>query len=327
MADLPRVLMITSEWPTSEKPYQVPFIVRQATFLKRAGVALDVYPFRGSKRPDRYAAFWAEAQRKIASRKYDLVHAQWGQSALLALPKRIPLVVTFRGDDLEGIIGSNGKPTLAGYALQNLSRVVSRVADEVILVSESLARRMPKRDYHIIPSGIDMDLFRPIAKQEARKKLGLSPNQRLVLFAGSATNPRKRIDLARTVVELVCQEMDAELLVASGVNHDQIPLYMNASDALLLTSLHEGSPNVVKEAMACNLPIVSTNVGDVQERIGNIQGCFISQEDDPETIAKGLLKILKVPERPDLRSHVMDLDENILTQKVIQVYRKTINYS
>jgi len=130
-----RVLMITSEWPAPEKPHQVPFIVQQAEFLRQAGVDLHVFPFRGGKRLDRYASAWLQAQRIISNGKFDLIHAQWGQSGLLALPKRIPLVVTFRGDDLEGIIGENGKPTRQGNILKNVSRLVARTADQIMLVS------------------------------------------------------------------------------------------------------------------------------------------------------------------------------------------------
>lgn len=325
MASLPRVLMITSEWPTPDKPYQVPFIVRQVDFLRRAGIELDLFTFRGGKRPQNYARAWLQANRQIATKKYDLIHAQWGQSGMLALPKRIPLVVTFRGDDLEGIIGAGGKHTIQGYILQSFSKLVAMLADEVIVVSETLARKLPHRRYHVIPSGLDLDLFRPMSREEARKRLGLPNDRHYVLFAGMAGNPRKRFDLAKAVIEQVCQEMDVELLVASNVEHSQIPIYMNASSALLLTSLHEGSPNVVKEALACNIPVVSTQVGDVQDRIGHLPGCIVCPDDRPETIAANLLQVLRLPERPEIRQTVKELDENLLTQKVIQVYRQALN--
>jgi teichuronic acid biosynthesis glycosyltransferase TuaC len=281
--------------------------------------------FRGSKKPGNYARFWSVARQKIASGKYDLVHAQWGQSGMLALPKQIPLVVTFRGDDLEGIIGPNGKHTNSGRILRLISRTVAMVADEIILVSEALARHIHRQSYHIIPSGIDLDLFKPGSRDEARQHLGLSPDRCYVLFAGAAANPRKRIDLARNAIQHVSEQFDVELIVASNVNHDEIPLYMNASNALLLTSLHEGSPNVVKEAIACNLPIVSTNVGDVWERIGNLPGCYVCPDDQPETIACCLQKALQQTNRPAIRQSVQSLDEKNLTNKVLEVYEKALH--
>jgi len=324
MADRLRVLMVTSEWPTASNPHHVPFIVQQATFLRKAGIDLEIFPFRGGKRFDRYARAWRAVQKKIAQEKYDLVHAQWGQSGLLALPRRLPFVVTFRGDDLEGIIGRNGKQTRQGAVLKWISWLVARAADQVIIVSESLAYALPRRDYHVIPSGLDLQMFCPAPQAEARRKLGLSLNRRYVLFAGAAGNPRKRYSLARQAVGLLRDEIDVELLVAENVLHEQIPDYMNASDALLLTSLHEGSPNVVKEALACNLPVITTDVGDVRERIKDISGCTVLPDDRPETIVTSLRAVLNNGKRINGRPAVMHLDENILTQKVINIYQKAL---
>lgn len=329
-----RVLMITSEWPTPDKPYQVPFIVRQVNFLRKAGVDLHVFPFRGGKNPSNYARAWRRVQAEIQRGQFDLIHAQWGQSGLLALPKRLPLVVTFRGDDLEGIIGPSGQPTMYGRVLQMLSRMVARQADQVILVADRLAKQISRRDYHIIPSGLDLDLFRPMPQEQARRRLGLSLHKRYVLFAGSVGNPRKRYELAKQAVEMLKRNLatsrassetqDVELLVAANVMHDQVPLYMNASDALLLVSLHEGSPNVVKEALACNLPVVTTDVGDVRSRLENVTGSTILQDDTPIGIAAALAEVLRQQQRPNSRPTVSDLDENHLTDKVIQVYRNSL---
>jgi glycosyltransferase involved in cell wall biosynthesis len=317
--------MITSEWPTPDKPYQVPFIVRQAEYLRKAGVELEILPFRGGKSPLNYARAWRKAQAQIRRGNYDLIHAQWGQSGLLALPKRVPLVVTFRGDDLEGITRADGRLTPKGMILKALSRSVAAAADQVILVSEHMARSIGKRAYHVIPSGLELDRFCPLPKEDARARLGLDPSRCYVLFAGSVGNPAKRYALARQAVDRLRGEMDVELLTATSVTHDQIPYYMNASDALLLVSLHEGSPNVVKEALACNLPVVSTDVGDVRKRIGRIEGCAVLPDDRPDTIADVLRSVLQRGARVDSRSSVLDLDEKVLTQKVIGVYRQALN--
>jgi teichuronic acid biosynthesis glycosyltransferase TuaC len=324
MPDPLRVFMITSEWPTPEKPHEVPFIVRQVNFLQKAGVDLTLFPFRGRKNPANYAKAWNKARSAITAGSYDLVHAQWGQSGLLALPKTIPLVVTFRGDDLEGIIGQNGRKTAYGNLLRLLSKMVARAADQIILVSPTLARAIPNRFHHVIPSGLDLDMFCPKPARQAREKLGLDPHRRYVLFAGSVENPRKRYHLAKEAVDRLKSEFDLELLVASGLTHNQIPDFMNASDLLLLTSLHEGSPNVVKEALACNLPVVSTDVGDVRERIGNVQGCTVLTGDRPEIIADAVRAALHSGKPVNARQAVIDLDENILTQKVINVYRQAV---
>lgn len=326
MADNLRVLMITSEWPVPGKPYQVPFIVRQVNYLRKAGIELDVFPFRGAKNPVNYLHAWWKARQVIHAKPYDLIHAQWGQSGLMALPKSLPLVVTFRGDDLEGISDGHGRKTFHGVLLKTISRLVASSADQVILVSKHMVKFINRQDFHIIPSGLELDRFFPSSQLEARRRLGLSNDKKYVLFAGSVNNPNKRFLLARQAVDILKEKTPIELLVATDVTHDQMPDYMNASDALLLTSLHEGSPNVVKEALACNLPVVSTDVGDVRQRIESISGCAIIENDTPENIAIHLRNVLLKGGRIQGRETVLDLDEKILTEKVIQVYLKVLSH-
>src|SRR5947199_6076991 len=149
-----RVLMITSEWP-SEPGHTAHFIARQARFLSAAGVRLEVFTFRGGRHPLRYLAAWVRLRRRLARERYDIVHAQFGQSGLLALPKRLPLVVTFRGDDLQGIVGREGRYLWSGRVLRAASRIVARVADRIVVVAASLAHHLPgSRAYHVIPSGL-----------------------------------------------------------------------------------------------------------------------------------------------------------------------------
>jgi hypothetical protein len=177
-----RVLMITCEWPTETEPQRAMFVKRQADALRAHGAAVDVYPFRGGGNPMRYLRHRGQVARRLRETRYDLVHAQWGQSALLALPKRLPLVVTFRGSDLVGFPGPSGRYSMQGRILRRASRMVARIADEVILVSDSLARYLPSRPYALIPSGLDLGLFRPMPRDEARRALGLHGESFLVLF-------------------------------------------------------------------------------------------------------------------------------------------------
>lgn len=321
-----RVLMITSEWPTPQTPTRAPFIARQVDYLRRSGVDVDVLHFRGAKRPGNYLRAWRRARNRLGRGCYDLVHAQWGQSALLALPKRIPLVITFRGNDLEGIVGRDGHYTVLGRVQTVLSQLMIRCADELIVVSDSLARRLPPhRNYHVIPSGLDLELFQPLPQGEARRRLGLSQGKRLVLLVvGSLDDPRKRAGLARDAVSRLQAKLDAELLVVSGVEHQSIPLYMSACDALILTSIHEGSPNVVKEALACDLPVVSVDVGDVRERIGDVEGCAVCIEDSTEALAEALFHVLRRGARVAGRMAVRDLDERLVAERVVRVYEEAV---
>lgn len=319
-----RVLMITSEWPTPEHPDAVPFIVQSTEFLRRAGHDVDVFHFRGGRRPSNYLQAWKELRRRVHRKEYDVLHAQWGQSGLPALPSAVPLVVTFRGSDLEGIVGSGGQYSRLSLILRLASQMVARVADEVIVVSERLARYLPRRSYHVIPSGIDLNLFKPMSMWEARKQLGLPERSRLVLFAADPQNTVKRFWLAQAGLERIHAEQPIEMIVTKGISHTEMPLYMNACDALLLTSLHEGSPNVVKEALACNLPIVSTDVGDVRMRIAGIEGCAIAG-DSHDAIAEALQMVLSRNNRVEGYSAVAALDEQVLTDKIVGVYQQALS--
>jgi teichuronic acid biosynthesis glycosyltransferase TuaC len=322
-----RVLMITSDWPDRASwGGTATFIARQVDFLRAAGVDVDVFRFRGDGNPLRYAVAWLDVQRRLRRERYDLIHAQFGQSGLLALPKRLPLVVTFRGDDLEGVLSNTtGRLTARGRLLPLLSRVVARRADATIVVSAHMKGFLHREAQpHVIPSGLDLERFRLIPQAEARRHLGLSPDRRLVLFVGSPTSSRKRYDLARQAVDIVQRSLPAELVLGWAVPHDQIPYFMNACDALVFTSRQEGSPNVVKEALACNLPVVSVAIGDVPERLRDLAGCEVCADDEPQTIAAALVRALRRGERTASRERVRDLDEHVITARVIGVYRSVL---
>ncbi len=321
-----RVLMITSEW-ASDPGHTAHFIARQVRFLRAAGVDVDVFSFRGGRHPLRYLAAWVRLQLRLVRPRYDIIHAQFGQSGLLALPKRLPLIVTFRGDDLFGILGKGGRPTPAGRLLQWLSRRVARRADAAILVSEHLKEYLSQSaPVHIVPSGIDLDLFRCIPHEEACRHLGLSPDRRRVLFVGDPADPRKRYDLAREAVERLNRNVAAELMIGWRVPHDQMPFYMNACDALVFTSREEGSPNAVKEALACDLPVVSVAVADVPLRLAGIPGCEVAADESPETIAAALDRTLRRDARSGGRGReaARQLDERLLTARVIDIYRSVL---
>jgi len=317
--------MITSEWPTDEHPEWAPFIVRQVEFLRRRGIEVEVFHFVGRRQPANYLRAWRDAHALLNGKSFDLVHAQWGHSALMALPVKLPLVITYRGGDLQGIVGANGRYTTSGRLLRLISQSMAHLADEVIVVSDHLGRYLPKREYHVIPSGLNMSLFRPMPQQQARAQLGLLSDRRYVLFAASPNNPVKRYSLARAAMEKIERSCNAELLVATGVRPELMPVYMNACDVLVVTSRYEGSPNVVKEALACDLPVVSLDVGDVGQRIAYIEGCILCHDDDPLTIARALTEVLKRPGRISGRPAVQNLDEALLADSVISVYRKALD--
>ena len=317
-----RVLMVTSQWPRASWGGTPTFIVRQAEFLRAAGVDLDVFHFKGGRNPGNYLRAWWGIRGRLRGSHYDLVHAQFGQSALAVLPTRLPLVVTFRGDDLQGILADNGRITVAGRLLRAISRMVARRADAVIVVSEHMKQDLGRGTAaSVIPSGLDLSLFRPLPREEARQRAGIAPEERVVLFVGKPTQARKRLALAQEAVEVLSRSLPARLLVGYGLPHTEIPWLMSAADVLLFTSRQEGSPNVVKEALACNLPVVSVAVGDVPTRLSGIDGCEVASDDEPATLAACLERVLRRGQRIRGRQAVASLDENLLTQRVLGIYR------
>ena len=321
-----RILMITSDWPAPGVNLTAHFIKRQADFLTAAGVDVEVFPFKGAKNPLNYLRAWWQLQSKLRHEQYDLIHAQFGQSGLLALPKRLPMVVTFRGSDLLGTVSDRTGHHLRASAIhQWLSRIVARQSDEVIVVSEHMKEQLhPSVPVHVVPSGIDFSFFKRTDKRVARLRLGLPLDEKLVLFVGRPTQARKRCYLAEKAIEILNRSTPAKLIVAWRVPHADIPLYMSACDALVFTSMQEGSPNVVKEALACDLPVVSVPVGDVGERLKGIDGCELCADERPETIASALGRVLSRNERIAGRESVQELDENVTTAKVINIYKSVL---
>jgi glycosyltransferase involved in cell wall biosynthesis len=318
-----RVLIITSQWPTKEHPEHVPFLVREVAAISNLGVSIDVFHYKGGFRTASYLSAVAELHQRLQNQQYDLLHGQFGIGGLPALFTNYPLVVTFQGSDLNGIHGSNGNLTLSGLMLRTASQIVALRAHEIILVSNTLSRYLPRKHYHVIPGGVDLEKFRPVSRQIAREILKIRIDKKYVLFAGGIRNPIKRYELASRAIAILKTEChDVEMLVANGVPPDEMPLYLNASDVVLLTSSREGSPNIVKEALACNRPVVSVDVGDVRDRIGNLNGCAVSESNTPESIAEALWKVLQFQEPFQGRQSILSLDIHAIATRIVNVYRK-----
>jgi glycosyltransferase involved in cell wall biosynthesis len=321
MSEPIRVLMVTSEWPTPERPFAVPFIEQQVDFLRRAGVHVDVFSFRGSQNPINYLKAWRRLRKEYEMGRYHIFHAQFGQSALLHWPSRLPLVVTFHGDDILGVKGADGRTTLGGRVLQRFLRFKSLRAAAVIIVSDQMRDHIPPRvPLNLLPTGVDLDSLPSMPNEEARRQLGLPLKERLVLFVGNPQDPYKRYELANQAVDILNKRLPARLILGWKKTHREILVLMQACDALVMTSYQEGSPTVIKEALACNLPIVSVAVGDVVLRLKGVEGCEVCAGSHPAIIAASLERVLRRGQRTNGRESVRELDEKVLAQKLIGIY-------
>lgn len=242
-------------------------------------------------------AYWDLNRRiraRVASFQPDLVHVMYGgimaYMATYAVSQR-PVVISFCGSDLLGEPLSGSLRQLIASAGVLASRRAARKVSGIVVKSKNLQDALPNDvsllKVRIIPNGIDLHRFRPLDRNTCRHQLGWHANCFHVLFASNAGNPCKRPDLAQAAVQALNRlGIHAELHQLSGVPHNEVAVWLNASNALLVTSLTEGSPNIVKEALACDLPVVSVDVGDVSERIRGLEGCYLALSELSNLAAK-----------------------------------------
>ena len=207
--------------------------------------------------------------------------------------------------------------------LRLLARSGPRLFDRVIVVNE-LEKQILNDDRRVsvVPCGVDLDAFQPTCRSKARLALGLPASRPLILWAGEHWQWEKRFELVEESLQLLKRRLpEAELVLVSGQPHSVIPTYMNACDVLVLTSRSEGSPMVIKEAMACNLPIVSTDVGDVADVIRGAEGCYLV-EPVAEDIADKLYQALQRGQRTDGRSRIGHLGSTEIANRIVAVYRE-----
>jgi glycosyltransferase involved in cell wall biosynthesis len=243
------------------------------------------------------------------------VHAHYVLTGVITrLQWGTPVVLTHHGPE---VIGFPRWQTV-------LAKLITPFFDQVIYRTEEMRRALADRDGWIIPAGIDLERFAPIPRDEARARLGLPLDGPLVLWAGEFWRPEKCFGMAQAAVDQVREQLpDVDMVLLSKKPQEIVPLYMSACDALVLTSSHEGSPNVIKEAMACNLPIVSVRVGDVPEMIAGADACALAER-DPADIARKLIAVLTPPRRSNGRTRMGGLTHERITERIMSVYRAAV---
>jgi glycosyltransferase involved in cell wall biosynthesis len=247
------------------------------------------------------------------SEGYDVVHANFGLTGPHALAQQqCPVVLTLWGSDVFGEFGW-------------LSKLCARRADAVIVMSERMGDPLPS-EYTVIPHGIDFEMFHPIPQQRARAELGWDQSAHQVLFPSPTAREEKNFPRAKRVVERVRSEVDGEVVLQTPdgqVPHERMPLVMNAADVLLLTSTHEGFPNTVKEALACNLPVVSTDVGGVPDRLAAVEPSAVGRTD--EELVDAVVSVFRSGERSNGRETVQDLSLDRMAERIREVYERVLD--
>ena len=264
--------------------------------------------------------------------KFDIVHAQFGSAcSIVTAGAKVKKIVSLRGSDWYKYKGSTAWGSLHSLFATLMTRIAIRHYDAVITMSQRMSnevkQKFPGAAVYTIPDPINLRKFRPIDKYYARKKLFGTNNLGVwVLFTTmSTTNPIKRVRLAKKAVKIASKVLNnIELKVASGISHKLMPLFVSSCDVALLTSTHEGWPNSIKEALACNVPFVATDVSDLAKIAETETSCRIS-DPDPDVIAANLCKTLGHHRNFNLRPHVESMRMETACERLSLVYKKTLN--
>lgn len=294
-----------------------PFVIEQAKALENQGCEIDYFGVQG-KGLGGYLRNYSSLKEKILQFHPDIVHAHYGLSGLLAnLQRKVPVVTTYHGSDI------NDKKVLP---FSRLSMILSKwnffVSKKILEIAK------PIRNYSLLPCGIDLSDMQLLGRTGARDELGWTFDKRYVLFAGAFDNVVKNAPLAKKAVALL-GDTDVELVELKGYSREEVTLLMCAVDVFLMTSITEGSPQVIKEAMACGCPIVSVDVGDVKERVMGVEGCFVSDTRDSHELAGLLLKACAYKGKTNGRERIVadELDNRLVAEKLLSVYNRFSNGS
>jgi teichuronic acid biosynthesis glycosyltransferase TuaC len=321
------VLVVARMADTPDRPHYGIFTRRQIDSVRKLGVACDVVAIAGYEGLLAYVAGAWRLARMSLSRKhrYAVVHAHGGEAAIAAtFYWRAPLVVSYQGYDLAGPPSLDGRRVSLGWRIRRwLIRQHSHLASATITKAAPMATLLPpavQTRNQVVPNGVNRELFAPRDRDDARAELAWSPAERVVLFASDPSDPGKRAELAAAACEYAGARLSGvRMVIAHGVTPDRMPTLMNACDCLLHPSASEGSPNVVKEALACNLPVIATGVGDIPDLLSHVRNCKICNPTIKD-VGDALVDRLAHPCRSNGRERTTHLDELRIAKRIVSAY-------
>jgi len=306
------------------------FIRSQADSLIEMGIELDFYQIKG-KGIKGYLKSIIPLRRFLGSKNYEIIHAHFGFCGVVsALARRKEkLVVSFMGES-ELAYDKDADNKIFAWLMPYVHKFFAvHIFDHIIFKSENLKNYIkPLWNSSIVPNGVNIEKFQPTDKSGARRELGIPEQDKIILWIGNKTRTVKGFNIADKAVSIVKNKISGtQFLPLNNIDNTLLSLYYNAADLFLLSSISEGSPNVIKEAMACNCPIVTTPVGDVAETIGNTRNCFISKSWEPKELGMLMLKILENPICTDGRSRIVEkgLSTENVANRIISIYTQLLH--
>jgi glycosyltransferase involved in cell wall biosynthesis len=327
------ILAVTNLYPTDTHPTLGVFVEQQVKGLREIGLKVEVfYVDRAGKGMGAYFRMLKPLSAAVRETRPALLHVMYGgvvADRVTRWNSHCPAIITFHGSDLLGEnFSGRWRKWISHYGVR-CSRRAAGNAQGVVVVSQKLKQALPagldESKVRVIPCGIDLERFKPMDQVACQHQLGWHERSFHVLFPSSSGDPVKRPWLASAAVEVLNGAgVRAELHSLRGVSNAEVPVWMNASDALLLTSVHEGSPTVVKEALACGVPVVSVDVGDVAERIEGMVGCHLALP-EPEDLAAKLRWVQRTHGRVSAREKIQELSVRNIALKLERFYRDTLS--
>jgi glycosyltransferase involved in cell wall biosynthesis len=309
-----RILVLTNMLPSTERPWFGIFVREQAEDLASLGLDVSVHLVNGFASRLNYFRGMERLRGELRRRPVDIVHAHYGLTGAVAVTqRRVPVVTTFHGSDCNG---QSAWQTSVSWGVARLCTP--------IFVSEILRARLHSPDAAVIPAAVDLDVFHPIERDEARARLGLEQGVRIALLPGSRKDRVKRADLFDAAL-VHARRAVPTLQGASleGLTREQVALTINAADVTVMTSDYEGSPVTVKESLASLTPVVSVPVGDTRTLLDGLPGCAIVER-DPAAIGDAIVSSITAERSVALRQRVEPYGREALARQVIDVYRQTL---
>lgn len=305
-----RVLIVCS-YKEKGINHTTPFISEQVSALNKIGIETDFFYIK-RKGISGYLSELKNLKKKVNEYNPNLIHAHFGLSGLLAnLQRKIPVVTTYHGSDI------NNKTILI---LSKLSIKLS--AYNIFVSKKNIDLAKPQKNYALLPCGVDTDLFDVKNYKEARIRLEFKEDDNIILFSGAFDNKVKNYSLAKSAVD---QLSKVKFIEMKGFSRTDVAWLMNAADVILMTSFTEGSPQVIKEALSCGLPVVSVPVGDVPELISKLDGCFVTNYEADE-IASKLKDVLKKKMKLDSHNFIVSkFDNKKIANELKNIYDKILS--
>lgn len=304
-----KILVVAGNYPDGTTLANI-FIKEQVESLmyNYPQLQVDVFNISSNISKKFYISRRKEFREYTMTNVYDIIHYHYGLTTLIGLFQELTgkQIITFHGSDINDI-----------KLHKFISRIAAKQFDHSIFVNNEMAKKIKSRAYSVIPCGVNTDMFKPLEKKECRKKLGLDFNKKYVLFPSSKIHKLKNYRFVEKSISFL-KSTNVEILELTNIKRNLVPLLFNAIDVVVLTSLNEGSPQAIKEAAFCEIPIVSFDVGDVRKIIEGSTNSHIVEMNE-KLFGEAIGAALNLGVNTGFRN-LLEYDNKLISSKLFDVY-------